>query len=127
LFAQLDEVYWTADRVAKVAKQEQVSGRMFDSHLVVGRDDETAFPLIDGLGCKKRSNALYQCVPTGVSETHQQQPCVRSGSVEAHIRKVEILRDQKTVAGLSGSPDFLVGLPYEAFRSYRVNVVPQLA
>jgi len=50
-----------------------------------------------------------------------------SGSTAAHVRKGEILRDQKTVAGLSGLPDFLVGLSCKVFRPHRVNVVAQLA
>lgn len=33
---------------------------------------------------------------------------------------------RKTVPGLSGLSDFLVGLPYKVLRPYGVNVVPQL-
>jgi len=93
---------------------------------MLGRDDEAASPLIDGLSCKKRANARDQCIPTRMCEPHQQQSFVCPRRVPAHVRKVQILRDQKTATGLSGLPDLLVGSSCKVLGPHRFNIVPQL-
>ena len=75
----------------------QVSDRTFDSQFVLGSDNEAASPLSDDLVCKERRNALDQGIPTRVAEANQQQSCVCSGRVNPHVRKIEVLGDQKTV------------------------------
>lgn len=92
---------------------------------MVGRHDEAALPLRNGLGCKQRRDAFHQCIPPRMGETYQQQACVGSRRVDSNIRKIQVLGDQKTLAGLSGLPDLLVSLPGKVLRPYRVHVVPE--
>lgn len=94
---------------------------------MLGWDHEAASPLSDDLVCKERRNALDQGIPTRVAEANQQQSPVCSGRVNPHVRKIEVLGDQKTVPGLSGLPDLLVGLSGKVLGSRRVYVMPQLS
>ena len=93
---------------------------------MLGRDDETSSPLIDGLRRKERGKTRNQRIPTRTCEEDQQQSCVCPRRVPAHVGKVQILRDQKTVTRLSGLPYLIVGASGEAFLPHRIDVVSQL-
>jgi hypothetical protein len=94
---------------------------------MLGRDDETTLPSLDGLSGKKHRNARDQRIPARMDETHQQQSCVSPRRVSAHIRRIQILRDQKTVIRLSCLPNFLIGSSCQVLGPHGINVVPELA
>jgi hypothetical protein len=52
---------------------------------------------------------------------------VRAGRVSPHIRKIEILRDEKSLRSLRAVPDILVDMATQLFDVHRVDVVTKSA
>jgi hypothetical protein len=84
-----------------------------DTDLGRCRRDNAARPGLNGLGSEQRRDALDEGTPTGLREPDQEEPVMCAWDVFPRVRKIEVLRDQKSPDALSGSPHDIVWLPGE--------------
>lgn len=77
-----------------------------------------------GKGSKNDTEEVFARV---VSDPQNHDADVSARRVFAHIRKVEILGDQKTLFCRAGIPDLFVGFARKALVENAVNIVPEAA
>jgi hypothetical protein len=89
--------------------------------------DSDRLSALDDLRLEYGDDALKQRVATRSCQSNDEQASMSAGGVPAHIREVEVLRDEETLRGLRRAPDIRIRLALEALLANRVDVVTECA
>lgn len=70
-------------------------------------------------------NAAHKRIGAGFTKPHEEKSSMRSGLELAHIREIQILRDQEPLVAPRRTPHVAVRLTLKPFGGDSINVVPQ--
>jgi hypothetical protein len=81
-----------------------------DAQLPIREHHEAAREGIETLFLKCRMNAAHKRIGARFTKPHEEKASMRSGLELAHIREIQILRNQEPLLSLRGAPDVAVRL-----------------
>src|SRR5487761_142544 len=97
--------------------------RLQHSNLAFRGNNETSSPLADVFPLKQFPNPRCQISSIRRTQTYQQNAAVRTRSKPARVRKIQVLRDQKSRFFLRRFPNLPVCMPNQPFFMHCMDVV----
>jgi hypothetical protein len=97
-----------------------------DTNLSVGRKDETFRPGFHVLAPEYVQNASCQSESSWGPQPQLEQTVMRARSKIAHVRKIQVLCNEKSPGRLRGLPNLRVGTTTQPFRAHIVQIMVQL-
>lgn len=88
-------------------------------------DDKAGPPGVDATGLKQPAHTRRDSTPARLLQTYEQHTVMGAGRKTTNVRKVEILRNQKTSCRLRRRPDLRIRMAGEAFLRRGIHVVTQ--